>query len=130
MWREQIIPPIRREAHGRRTNVKLQARCFPSLPPFPEIIRRYEANHLLVFRLFGSLLASIPVSFLTSLPLTHFFEASWKMCREKFFPWSAPTLQSPSSQAKLELLEGYFGVYGIAVSGVNFVRYCGIKGKN
>ena len=26
--------------------------------------------------------------------------------------------------------EGYFGVYGIAVSGVNFVRYCGIEGKN
>ena len=27
------------------------------------------------------------------------------------------------------LHEGYFGVYGIALSGVNFVRFCDIKGK-
>ena len=28
------------------------------------------------------------------------------------------------------LIEGYFGVCGIAVSGVISARYCGIKGKN
>ena len=28
------------------------------------------------------------------------------------------------------MLEGYFGVCGIAVSGVISARYCGIKGKN
>ena len=32
--------------------------------------------------------------------------------------------------AMLGLKEGYFGVCGIAVSGVISARYCGIKGKN
>ena len=79
---------------------------FP-LPPFPEIIRRYQANRPLVFPLSGSLLASFPVSSLTSLLSHTFLRGELEGVPGKiwqYFPWSAPTLLSPSSQAKLGLL--------------------------
>ena len=104
-WREQIIPPIRREAHGRRTNVKLQARCFPSLPSLRLFVDLKPTA--LGFLSFWFSACFLSRSSLTSLLPHTFLRGELEGVPGKiwpYFPWSALTLLSLSSQAKLGLL--------------------------
>ncbi len=59
---------------------------------------------------------------------SHFVKKKAKNCRE-FLACTLATFSTPAEKCVPVKNEGYFGVYGIAVSRVKYARYYGIEGK-